>query len=138
MVGCCGCGREGSQAKDRRRLVEDLFEMNSLEVFAVGWRYQSVRYRLREGIAPEYAAAEIAAYLLRRPNCRETEFSLDEVAGPLCPAIHPRDFWAMVLADIKHIEFSISAMRPGPNDEDIAALLERVNAQRSIPNAESN
>ena len=135
VIGCLGCSPEGGEPMAQRRLVEDLFEVNHLYVFACGGRYQEVGYQLRGGVDPEYAAGEIAAYLHKSPNCRETQFSLDEVAGPVYPPIHPRDFWAMVLAKMKHIEFSISALRPGPHEAEIALLLRNVtngNAPHSI------
>ena len=118
-----GCTDEEEGPESQALLVEDLFQPLAMRLLGSGNAYD-VRYELRDGVEQDMAAEEIAAYLRGEQGARTTE--LDIGRGLIGYHIHPRDFWALVLADLKGVEFPISADRKDAHEEDIKVLLSRI------------
>ena len=106
---------------------DELAQLESLDVGkSVGMARDGdvMKMRLKEGVEPTHATKEIRAYLEGAPGARCVRLTWwwgglgDDYKG-----LHPRDFWAMVLADLEGITMSIPADGKSPHEEEIAAVL---------------
>ena len=119
-----GCRMSRERVATRDEYLEEFLVLEDTAVtFSGGW-YNKVHYRLKEGVEPTHATKEIRAYLEGAPGARCVRLTWwwgglgDDYKG-----LHPRDFWAMVLADLEGITMSIPADGKSPHEEEIAAVL---------------
>jgi len=122
-----GCTSEQSPKEDSPTpLLEDLFDPGRISVFFGGQEYSGVGYELKPGVDPAYAMSEITRYLRNEPGCRGTVFSIPKGFVVDYDRLHPREYWAMVLADMNGIDLRIPAWGKVPHEKEITTLLERL------------
>lgn len=123
-----GCARSDSTPKPRPRFLEDLFSRIGV---AVERRRKDALFSLKEGIDAEYAACEIEAYLRKQPGARQAR----DIPGAYAERVSltERDFWAMVLAELRG--FDLEALRQERPGEDVveAMLREIARAPEKYP-----
>ena len=115
-----GTGCSGRQECEQPRLLEDLFDGLSAPGGRAHW---NVVFAVKSGVEPEYAAAEIIAYLRKEPGARQTNVNWSAFDPEYM--IQPRDFWAKVLADMKGVDVEIGFGRK-PHEEKIEAVLQDI------------
>jgi len=109
-----------------QRFLEELFDARYFGIVSSGPTINpsDIQYELKPGIEREYAAREIAAYLAREKDARTTRHR-----EGYRPALHPRDYWALVLADMKGLEMEVAPGAKGPDEENIQRLLREIGWQ---------
>jgi hypothetical protein len=140
VVGCgalfasvLGCLGNHQRPVSQPRFLEELFAQ--LEVSG-DRRFWDANYVLKEGVNPEYAAVQIAAYLRNEPGAPESRIVPAAYAQDV--AVNRRDFWAMVLAEMTNVEIGIGFGRH-PHEDQIQTVLREIAAApeqhraRSVP-----
>lgn len=129
VVGCgallalvLGCLSSRQGPVSRPQLLEELFAQVGVSGGRVFW---DTHYVLKEGVDPEYAAAQIAAYLRNEPGAPESR--IVPAAYAQDAEVNRRDFWAMVLANMTNVEMKIGFGRY-PHEEQIQAVLREIAA----------
>jgi len=115
-----GAGCSGRQGCEQPALLEDLFDGLTAPGGRAHW---TVGFAIKPGLEPEYAAAEIIAYLRKEPGARQTNVNWSAFDPEYM--IQPRDFWAKVLADMKGVDVEIGFGRK-PHEEKIEAVLQEI------------
>ena len=109
------------------QLLECFLEFGEIGISGGFASYHDVMYELKDDVEQREVVEEIVLYLKKDPSAKGSRVDWRErdlFVG--VGEIHPRDMWAMVLADLTGHSIRIPASTAGPHEEQIAELLRKV------------